>query len=77
MNQQEAKQIIRKRICEARTAIPSSDREGASKSVCQHVLALPTFKQAQFIGLYWPLKSEINTLPILEQSIALNKSYPG
>lgn len=73
MNQQEDKQIIRKKICTARSALASSIREEAAKRVCQHVIALPTFKQAQFIGLYWPHNTEINTLPILEQSITLNK----
>lgn len=73
MNKQEEKQVIRKKICAARAALAISLREEAAKKVCQYVIALPAFKQARFIGLYWPHNEELNPLPILEQAIALNK----
>ena len=73
MNIKEEKILIRKKICGARKNISINKQKEAAENLYKQVTNLPIFQKAKNIALYWPHNSEINTIPILEETISLNK----
>lgn len=48
-----------------RRALPAGAQQSAARRLQRRILALPEFRKAKRIGLYWPADGEISPLPIL------------
>ena len=67
----EAKAELRRELARRRAAI--SGRAARSQQVATRVLSLPAFQQATAIHCYLPIRSEVDTLPLLEAAFASGK----
>ena len=48
--------------------------EEESKAVVEKVLSLPQLKTARYVLLYYPHRNEVNTLPLIEKLLKLEKT---
>ncbi|HEY8384499.1 MAG TPA: 5-formyltetrahydrofolate cyclo-ligase [Microvirga sp.] len=62
----EIKARLRADALARRDALDEGFRAEASAQVAERVLALPDLKGLQPVGAFWPIRSEIDTLPILD-----------
>ena len=58
------KDIIRKECSDKRNSIPLEKRQTMDEKICQTAVSLVSFRHADIILLYAPIKSEIDVLPI-------------
>ena len=61
------KDRIRKAIVEQRKALSPGVVKEASLAVCERIRALSEWKNAWAVLLYWPIKNEIDTRPLLAE----------
>ncbi len=61
------KDRIRKAIVEQRKALSPDVVKEASLAVCERIRALSEWKNAWAVLLYWPIKNEIDTRPLLTE----------
>ena len=59
------KDLLRKRLVEKRMALSSTEVQRASLSVAERIRTLSEWKNAWAVLLYWPIKNEIDTRPLL------------
>lgn len=60
------KDIIRKDCSEKRNAMTIEERKEKDAKICQTAISLISFRHADIILLYAPIKSEIDVMPIFE-----------
>ena len=65
-----AKRALRDRVIAARDAIEAGERDAGSRAIAQRIAALPSFAGARCVLLTLPFRSEWNTRPLVESSIA-------
>lgn len=61
------KDRIRKAIVEQRKALSPDEVKKASLAVCERIRSLSEWKNAWAVLLYWPIKNEIDTRPLLTE----------
>ena len=66
----EAKRALRERITAERDALAAAARDAASGTICDRILALPSFAAAHRPLLTLPFRSEWNTRALLEAALA-------
>ena len=64
MGLQEEKAALRRMLLEKRAALP--DKEGKSRAICQGVLAMPQWQQAERVFLYLSARGEPDTRTLIE-----------
>lgn len=73
MNTERLKQQYRVRLRTQRTALSKAVAQALSQSICNHAIRLPLYLQSQRVGLYWPVRNEVDPSPILHHAWQLNK----
>ena len=68
------KDEIRKEFSARRDALPEADRIEKSEKICSIAKELVSFRHAEVILLYSPIKSEIDVLPIAEYALSKGKA---
>ena len=68
------KDEIRKEFSAKRDALPEADRIEKSEKICSIAKELVSFRHAEVILLYSPIKSEIDVLPIAEYALSKGKA---
>ena len=61
------KDKLRKRLVEQRLALSPSEVAKASLAVAERIRSLTEWKNAWSVLLYWPIKNEIDTRPLLTE----------
>ncbi len=69
----EEKKQLREELLKLRSEIPSEEREKAESAVVSKLLSLASFRFAETVLLYSPIKGEINILPVAEAAIKAGK----
>ena len=67
------KDVIRKDCSDKRDAIDKEMHISMDEKICQTAISLMSFKYADIILLYAPIKSEIDVMPIFHQAIKMGK----
>jgi 5-formyltetrahydrofolate cyclo-ligase len=60
------KAVLRDRAFAKRDKLAKDWRQRASEAIAEQVLELPVLMRVEPIGSYWPIRSEVDTRPILE-----------
>lgn len=68
------KDAIRKECSATRDAIPQEERQARSAKICQIAMGLNSFRYAQIILMYAPIKSEIDIMPIMQEALKQGKA---
>ena len=78
VNIKEQKNLIRNEYKEKRKALPIDERERMDKEICKSFLTLSSYRFADTVLLYSPLKYEIDTLAIATDALSKGKriAYP-
>ncbi len=69
----EEKKKLREELLQLRNEISKDDREKAESAVASKLLSLASFRFAETVLLYYPIKGEINVLPVAEAAIKAGK----
>ena len=69
----EEKKKLREELLQLRSEKSKDDREKAESAVVMKLLSLASFRYAETVLLYYPIKGEINVLPIAEAAIKAGK----
>lgn len=69
----EEKKQLREELLQLRSEITSEEREKAESAVVSKLLSLASFRFAETVLLYSPIKGEINVLPVAEAAIKAGK----
>ena len=64
---------IRKQHLERRLAIPLEIRKMRDGKICRNILSSAAFRYADIVLLYYPVKGEVNILPLLEAAVNAGK----
>ena len=64
---------IRKQNLERRAAIPPEIRRKRDERICKNIISSAVFRYADIILLYFPVRGEVNVLPLLEAAISAGK----
>ncbi len=67
------KDAIRKEYSCKRDSIDKSEREARDRRICNLATSLVSFRHADIILLYAPIKSEIDVMPIMKEALAKGK----
>lgn len=67
------KDAIRKEFSIKRDSIEKSEKEARDAKICSLATSLASFRHADIILLYAPIKSEIDVMPILHEALAKGK----
>ena len=67
------KDAIRKDCSDKRNAIPTDEHTLMDEKICSTATSLVSFKYADIILLYAPIKSEIDVMPIFHEAISKGK----
>ena len=67
------KDAIRKEFAERRNSMDASLRASYSEKICNYASNLVSFRHADIILLYAPIKSEIDVMPLMELAISRGK----
>ncbi len=70
----ERKAEIRKRIKAELAKLPAEEREAKSRQIKKHLLNNPYFKKAKNIFIYLSFQKEVDTFPIIRESLELGKT---
>ena len=68
------KDEIRKEFSAKRDMLPEAERKEKSEKICSIAKELVSFRHAEVILLYSPIKSEIDVLPIAEYALSKGKA---
>lgn len=66
------KKTARKKILEKRLLLSQGFIERASKKICDKIKKTKEYKNAKIVALYFPIKNEVNILPLLKNK---NKKF--
>ena len=64
---------IRKQHLEKRSAIPLEVRKKRDEKICRNILSSAAFRYADVILMYYPVKGEVDILPLMEAAISAGK----
>ena len=64
---------IRKQNLERRFAIPSEIRKIRDGKICRNILSSAAFRYADIVLLYYPVKAEVDVLPVMEAALRAGK----
>lgn len=67
------KEIIRKNVLEIRNQLSDIDIIKFSKIINKKIINSKEFKNANCIGIYYPIGSEVQTFDIIRESLIMNK----
>lgn len=67
------KDAIRKEYSKRRDSIDACEREKRSQEICSLAASLVSFRHADIILLYAPIKSEIDVMPIMREALSKGK----
>ena len=67
------KDAIRKEFSGKRDSIDKIEKEARDKKICALATSLMSFRHADIILLYAPIKSEIDVMPIMREALAKGK----
>ena len=67
------KDAIRKEFSKKRDEIELTEREARSNKICSLATSLVSFRHADVILMYAPIKSEIDVMPIFKEALARGK----
>lgn len=67
------KEIIRKNVLEIRNQLSDIDIIKFSKIINKKIITSKEFKNANCIGIYYPIGSEVQTFDIIRESLIMNK----
>lgn len=66
----ESKQLLREQVFARRDALDRDWRREASLAIAERVLSLPQLDGIEPVGGYWPMRSEVDPRPILDEVVA-------
>ena len=66
----ELKDALRRDALARRDALPAPWREAASRAIAERALALPELRDANPVGAYWPIRSEVDPRPLIDALVA-------
>ena len=69
----EEKKKLREELLQLRLDIPDEERKKAEGAVVSRILSLASFRFAETVLLYFPIKGEIDVLPIADAALKANK----
>ena len=69
----EEKKKLREELLALRSEIVGEEREKAETAVVSRILSLTSFRFAETVLIYYPIKGEINVLPIAEAALKTGK----
>ncbi|MBQ8255013.1 MAG: 5-formyltetrahydrofolate cyclo-ligase [Clostridia bacterium] len=69
----EEKKKLREELLQLRGEISNDEREYAEAAVVSKLLSLASFRFAETVLLYYPIKGELNVLPIVDAAIKAGK----
>lgn len=64
---------IRKQNLERRSAIPTEIRKNKDARICKNIISSAAFRYADVILLYYPIKGEVDILPLMQAAIDSGK----
>ena len=64
---------IRKHHLARRAAIPNDVRAARDAKICQNLLSAATYRYADIVLMYYPVKGEVDILPVFRAAIAAGK----
>jgi len=64
---------IRKQHLERRAKISSEVRAVRDRKICNNILSSAVYRYADIILLYYPVKGEVDVLPVMEAAMAMGK----
>lgn len=64
---------IRKQNLERRAAIPPEVRRERDKRICKNILSSAVYRYADVLLLYYPIKGEVDVLPVMTAALAAGK----
>ena len=67
------KDAIRRDCSEKRNSIPEQEHKSMDEKICKSATSLVSFRYADVILLYAPIKSEIDVMPIFELALSRGK----
>ncbi len=70
----ENKRELRKSCSFLRDSMNPLQKEEADRAICRRILALSCYRFAPSVLLYYPIKSEINILPVIEDALKRGKT---
>jgi len=68
------KEEVRSFFREKRQDIPESEKIRADMSITEKVLMLDDYKRAKVVLAYYPIKNEVNILPVVEDALSKGKN---
>lgn len=64
---------LRKQYLERRAAIPPDKRKIRDEKICKNIIASAAYRYADILLLYYPIKGEIDILPVMEAALSAGK----
>ena len=64
---------IRKQHLERRAKISPEARAARDKRICQNILGSAAYRYADVLLMYYPIRGEVNVLPLMEAALASGK----
>lgn len=64
------KRLLRRELQRRRDALDAAWRAEASGAICQQLTTLPVYQAAQVVHCYLPIRSEVDTRPLLQHALA-------
>ncbi len=64
------KQLLRADYRARRDSLPAQERAQRSAAICARLMALPLYAQARVLHCYLPMRSEVDTRPLLAHALA-------
>lgn len=64
---------IRKNHLARRAALPAEVRAARDRKICQNILSAATYRYADVVLMYYPVKSEVDILPVFHAAVAAGK----
>ena len=67
------KKEARKYLSELRNSLTESQRKEKSEKICDRIIASDEFSRCRLLLVYYPIKSEVNILPLIQKAFELGK----
>lgn len=64
---------IRKNYLARRAAIPDDVRRLRDEKICANILSAATYRYADIVLMYYPIKKEVNIMPVFHAAVASGK----
>jgi len=70
---EEQRQLLRDYVIKQRDALSREQLRAASRDMCLLLESTPEYHHSLHIAAYWPVKGEMDVMPVIEQSLRYNK----